>query len=237
MGRKRAVIYGGGTLSHVRPHLSLAAKAYGATARHLMPLLEVRWNVDLRLTKMAGGKHIETTEDLREDVLDVIKQDDVQVIIMSAAVVDFRGDFNITERGRLDSSHPAVLGGLLTLSWRGFLVNLLLGGLIRISLTQHAMFLTNSVCHMFGTRTYQSSDRSGNCFWVVPFNLGSGWHNIHHAFPYTAKNQLRWWQWDPGYWILWLLQRVGLVWDVNTVSPGAEKRKRIEFRLPPHEHA
>ncbi len=122
---------------------------------------------------------------------------------------------------------PAAIGGLLTLSWRGFIVNLLLGGLIRISLTQHSMFLTNSVCHMFGTRPYRNNDQSGNVFWVVPFNLGAGWHNIHHAFPNTAKNQLRWWQWDPGYWILWTLEKVGLVWDVNTVSPEAEKRKLL----------
>ena len=28
---------------------------------------------------------------------------------------------------------------------------------------------------------------------------GEGWHNNHHAFPYSAAFGLRWYEFDPGY--------------------------------------
>ena len=119
---------------------------------------------------------------------------------------------------------PGVIGGLLTLSTRGFFANLLLGGVIRLFLIQHFMFLVNSASHMIGTQPYRTGDQSRNNFWLVPFTLGAGWHNVHHAFPYTASNQVRWWYLDPGYWILRALRSLGLVWDLKLVGRGTDQR-------------
>lgn len=49
--------------------------------------------------------------------------------------------------------------------------------------------------------------------------MGESWHNNHHAFPGCARLGLFPGEWDPGWWLLSLLNRLGLTWG---------------FRLPEH---
>lgn len=69
----------------------------------------------------------------------------------------------------------------------------------------------------------------------VPFaallTMGESWHNNHHAFPGSARLGLERGQWDPGWWALKLLERLGLVRDF--VLP-ADLPERTELcRLTP----
>jgi fatty-acid desaturase len=45
--------------------------------------------------------------------------------------------------------------------------------------------------------------------------MGECWHNNHHAYPGSARLGLLRGEWDPGWWVLATLRRVGLVWDVR----------------------
>jgi stearoyl-CoA desaturase (delta-9 desaturase) len=45
--------------------------------------------------------------------------------------------------------------------------------------------------------------------------MGECWHNNHHAFPGSAKLGLAAGEWDPGWWVLCCLQRLGLVWGLK----------------------
>lgn len=45
--------------------------------------------------------------------------------------------------------------------------------------------------------------------------MGECWHNNHHAFPGSARLGLYPSEWDPGWWVLSLLRRVGLVYSVR----------------------
>jgi stearoyl-CoA desaturase (delta-9 desaturase) len=45
--------------------------------------------------------------------------------------------------------------------------------------------------------------------------MGECWHNNHHAFPGSARLGLRPGEWDPGWWVLVALRRVGLVTSVR----------------------
>lgn len=53
----------------------------------------------------------------------------------------------------------------------------------------------------------------------VPFTalltMGECWHNNHHAFPGSAKLGLYKGEWDPGWWVLKLLERAGMVWALR----------------------
>lgn len=42
--------------------------------------------------------------------------------------------------------------------------------------------------------------------------MGECWHNNHHAFPGSARLGLAPGEWDPGWWVLRGLERIGLVW-------------------------
>ncbi len=95
--KKKIVIFGGGTISHVRNHLALCAPAYGSTARRLAELANdmMQLDVDLRLTKMAGGDRLETNDDIRRDIEEIVNDDLTKIVIMNAALCDFNGE--ITE--------------------------------------------------------------------------------------------------------------------------------------------
>ena len=121
---------------------------------------------------------------------------------------------------------PAALGGLFTLSWMGVLLGFIWGGLVRIFLVHHVTWSINSVCHIWGTRPFQTNDESRNnaIFGVLAF--GEGWHNNHHAFPTSARHGLRWWQLDVTYMIIRGMALVGLARDVRVPSPERIAAKR-----------
>ena len=45
--------------------------------------------------------------------------------------------------------------------------------------------------------------------------MGESWHNNHHAWPGSAKLGLYPGEWDPGWWVLVLLERAGWVWRLR----------------------
>jgi stearoyl-CoA desaturase (delta-9 desaturase) len=120
---------------------------------------------------------------------------------------------------------PAVVGGLVSQSIVGSVTGFLFAGVIRMVLVQQSTFAVNSITHGFGTRPYRTKDRSTNNALLVPLTMGAAWHNNHHAFPMSATNQHRWWQLDPGWFVLWLLQWVGVVSHVNRPSTTATAAK------------
>lgn len=59
--------------------------------------------------------------------------------------------------------------------------------------------------------------------------MGESWHNNHHAFPGSARLGLFAGEWDPGWWALMALRRLGLVWDLRlpaALAPRTELRAR-----------
>lgn len=122
---------------------------------------------------------------------------------------------------------PAVVGALLTGTLKGAAGALLWGGLIRISLTHHTTWSVNSICHLYGTRTFQSQDLSTNNFWLAVPSFGESWHNNHHAFPGSAFHGFRWWQIDFSGYVIRLLQSLNLAWDVKTPSKAGPQTTMI----------
>jgi stearoyl-CoA desaturase (Delta-9 desaturase) len=117
---------------------------------------------------------------------------------------------------------PAVAVALWRGSWDGLLTGFLWCGLVRVFLLQHVTWSINSICHLFGTRPFETSDQSRNHAFCAIAGIGEGWHNNHHAFPNSARLGLRWWEVDPGYWLIRLLALCGLATDVR--SPTAEQQ-------------
>ncbi len=120
---------------------------------------------------------------------------------------------------------PATAVGLLLHSWHGFMTGLIWGGLVRICLMQHVTWSVNSVCHIWGNRTFNSGDHSTNNFPVALLSLGEGWHNNHHAFPTSARHGLAWWQVDTTYLVIALMERLGLAWNVRVPTRAAVAAK------------
>lgn len=122
---------------------------------------------------------------------------------------------------------PTMLGGLLTMTWMGAFEGFLWGGLVRIFLAHQVINSTNSICHLYGSRPFNSSDRSTNNLWLAIFSWGQSWHNNHHAFPSSAVVGLNWWQIDTGGWAIRLLEKLGLAWNVKVPAASLIKAKTI----------
>ncbi len=120
----------------------------------------------------------------------------------------------------LVASGVALFGlGWIWGGWRNALGMVLWGGFLRVTLGLHATWLVNSATHIWGRRRFETRDNSRNNFWVALVSGGEGWHNNHHAHPVSARHGLAWYEFDPNYWGIWLLAKVGL----------ARKIKRAQF--------
>ncbi|MGW3542861.1 acyl-CoA desaturase [Nocardia niigatensis] len=122
---------------------------------------------------------------------------------------------------------PAVIGGVVTLSWTGAVSGLLWGGFARIFVLEHIVWAINSFLHMFGTRPYESRENSRNGGVFALISLGESWHNNHHAFPESPSFGLDWYRLDPGYWLIRTLSALGLAWDLKLPSEARMATKRI----------
>jgi fatty-acid desaturase len=74
-----------------------------------------------------------------------------------------------------------------------------------------------------------------NVRWTSLLTMGECWHNNHHAFPGSARLGLRAGEWDPGWWVLSALQRMGLVWSLR-LPPDLPPRAELRTLVPvvPH---
>lgn len=54
-----------------------------------------------------------------------------------------------------------------------------------------------------------------NIPWTSLLTMGESWHNNHHAYPGSARLGLAAGEWDPGWWALSALRRIGLVWNLR----------------------
>jgi len=81
----------------------------------------------------------------------------------------------------------------------------------------HATFAINSINHMFGSRRFETVDESRNNPLTAFFAAGEGWHNNHHRFQRAARNGFYWWEFDITWYVIRLMQAVGLAWDVQPV--------------------
>jgi stearoyl-CoA desaturase (delta-9 desaturase) len=121
---------------------------------------------------------------------------------------------------------PMLIGWALTRTWQGALGGLIWGGLVRVFVLHHATFSVNSACHLWGRRPFTTrvDDRATNFAPLAVLAMGENWHNLHHSSPTLARHGVDRHQLDSTARLIWILQRVGAVWDVNW--PVAEKLDR-----------
>lgn len=99
------------------------------------------------------------------------------------------------------------------------------GVFFRVVVVFHCTWFVNSATHKFGYRSYESGDSSRNCWWVAVVTYGEGWHNNHHAFQYSARHGLQWWEIDLTWMTISLLQALGLAQKVKLPPANAEAQR------------
>jgi len=94
-------------------------------------------------------------------------------------------------------------------------------------LLNNSTWFINSLAHTFGEKTYAKEQTAVNNAAISLLTFGEGYHNYHHAFSSDYRNGVRWWQWDPTKWSIWLLSKVGLVSDLRTIDPYVARKLMI----------
>lgn len=89
----------------------------------------------------------------------------------------------------------------------------------------HATFCINSLAHRLGSRRFKTNDTSRNNLVLALITFGEGWHNNHHQFPHSARQGIRWWEIDMSYYLIKIMEKIGLVWSVKA-GPTPEQIKR-----------
>jgi stearoyl-CoA desaturase (delta-9 desaturase) len=112
---------------------------------------------------------------------------------------------------------PMVVTGLALLAIGGWSA-VMWGIFLRVTLGLHATWLVNSATHMWGSRRFNTKDRSRNSWWVALLTGGEGWHNNHHAHPVSARHGLAWYEFDQNWIGICLLKKLGLAWDVKVAQ-------------------
>ncbi|BDE05068.1 acyl-CoA desaturase [Vulcanimicrobium alpinum] len=122
-----------------------------------------------------------------------------------------------------------ALGGVSWLVW---------GVFVRIVLTYHITWLVNSAAHHSGYQSFRTGDKSTNNWWVAILAWGEGWHNNHHAFPFSARHGLRWFEFDATWWTIKVLAWLKLARDIKLPTPAMLQRLKLETqRFPVREQA
>ncbi len=95
---------------------------------------------------------------------------------------------------------------------------LLWGGFLRVTLVHHFTFFINSLCHFAGKRPFEPESTARDSWWVAFFTFGEGFHNFHHKFQWDYRNGIRWYDFDPGKWMIKFLSWFGLTTDLRQVE-------------------
>ena len=104
--------------------------------------------------------------------------------------------------------------GLILFFWGGWSF-VIWGIFVRLVVVFHCTWLVNSATHKFGYQSHESNDNSRNCWWVALLTFGEGWHNNHHAYQYSARHGLAWWEIDITWMIIKTLETFGLARNIK----------------------
>jgi fatty-acid desaturase len=107
------------------------------------------------------------------------------------------------------------------------------GIFVRIVVTYHITWLVNSAAHYSGYQSYRTGDKSTNNWWVALLAWGEGWHNNHHAFPFSARHGLRWFEFDATWWTIKALAWLKLARDIKLPTPQMLQRLAVQSQRVP----
>jgi stearoyl-CoA desaturase (delta-9 desaturase) len=117
-----------------------------------------------------------------------------------------------------------IVGGTAVFVW---------AGLVGTVFLWHGTFTINSLCHVFGRRRFATRDTSKNSLILALITSGEGWHNNHHYYPGSTRQGFYWWEIDPTYYSLKVLEWLGVVWEVRGVPERVlEKGRRLDAGEP-----
>jgi stearoyl-CoA desaturase (delta-9 desaturase) len=124
---------------------------------------------------------------------------------------------------------PTIVCGLGWGDWKGGYVY---AGVVRLIFVHHVLsgivvdslfliqstFCVNSLAHWLGDSPFDDKHTPRDHLVTALVTIGEGYHNFHHQFPMDYRNAIRWYQYDPTKWFIWVCQQVGLASHLKVCS-------------------
>lgn len=121
---------------------------------------------------------------------------------------------------------PAFLGYL----GGDIIGGILLGGLLRLVLSQHVTWFINSIAHIWGRQPYSDESSARDNPLLALITYGEGYHNYHHTFQWDYRNGIKWWHYDPTKWFIRGCAFIGLTSDLKRCSPVVIESARLDMQ-------
>ncbi|KAJ3280457.1 hypothetical protein HK104_000652 [Borealophlyctis nickersoniae] len=121
---------------------------------------------------------------------------------------------------------PTLVAGLGWGDWKG---GYFFAGVMRLVFVHHATFCVNSVAHWLGEATYDDRATPRDHLITALLTMGEGYHNFHHEFPNDFRNAIRFWQYDPTKWVIWMASLFGLTYNLHTFPANEIKKGRLQM--------
>ncbi len=103
-----------------------------------------------------------------------------------------------------------------------------IGFLFRLFMVHHSTWFINSLAHMWGSKPYSTEHSAVNNFILALLTYGEGYHNFHHTFAGDYRNGVRWYQFDPPKYLIWLMSKLGLAWDLKRTDPLMIEKRLVQ---------
>ncbi|OGP08610.1 MAG: hypothetical protein A2048_08945 [Deltaproteobacteria bacterium GWA2_45_12] len=153
-------------------------------------------------------------------------------------IPDLKNDKWVLFQDRFYIPLAAMVGifmpAFVALIWGDFFGGLFIAGFVRLVLNHHFTFFINSYCHFFGKQPYSDKNTARDSTFISFFTYGEGYHNFHHAFEGDYRNGVRFFDFDPGKWLIWGLSKMGWAFNlkkVNSLRILATRLAMDEMRL------
>ena len=120
-----------------------------------------------------------------------------------------------------------VFPTLVASLWGDPVGGFLMAGLARVVFVQQGTFCINSVCHLFGQRTYSTDHSAKDNWFTALFTFGEGYHNYHHEFASDYRNGIRFYDYDPSKWFIYGMSLLGLTSNLKRISKERILKKKM----------
>lgn len=119
---------------------------------------------------------------------------------------------------------PITVSGFLFDDFRGGIVY---ASCLRLFFIQQSTFCINSLAHWVGEKPFAENTPCDN-FLVSLLTYGEGYHNFHHEFPMDYRNGIRWIDYDPTKWFIWLCSCVNLAFNLKRFPENEIEKSRFQ---------
>ncbi len=106
------------------------------------------------------------------------------------------------------------------------------GVCLRVTVSVLGHWLIGHYAHNLGHRDWHvegASVQGYNIKFCGLITMGECWHNNHHAFPGSALLGVSSGQTDPGWWMLMLMNKLSIVWNIQRPEDLAKRSELVPF--------